>query len=732
MSRLAYMPEMPPQRSTRYCLALAAALIVFLTQLVPLGYAAQAAFVEPGQMGTGSLLLKTAEPGRYVEAPRVATDFYTTVSGPIARTRVIQRFENPTDGWVEGVYVFPLPDNSAVDTLKMVVGNHVIVGDIKEKQEAKKIYEEAKAQGQKAALLEQERPNLFTNSVANIGPGEAIVIQIEYQEAIRRSGGEYSLRVPLVVGPRYNPAPDLLLSSSTEPNTISDPVPDRDRIEPPVLDPRVSTPVNPVTLTVHLNAGFSLDAVVSHHHQIKTELVSPDVQVVTLAEGVVPADRDFELTWRAKSGLEPTVGLFHEKAGAEEYVLAIVSPPAPAKAEIRHPREAIFVIDNSGSMGGPSMDQAKASLQYALSRLDPADRFNVIRFDDTMETLFPAVLAADRANIETARDFVGSLEANGGTEMVAPLRAALADSDPQSKDYLRQVIFLTDGAIGNEQEMFDILGLKRGRSRVFMVGIGSAPNSFLMTRMAELGRGTFTHIGEAGEVETRMRELFAKLEKPAATDLKAMLDAGRAEITPDTLPDLYQGEPIVLMAKLARLEGAITLSGKLGSNNWTSTLPLAGVREGPGIAKLWARRKIDSAEVATTLNEITPEEADRRILALALDHHIVSRRTSLVAVDKTPARPRGQLLTRADVPLNLPAGWDFDKVFGEPVKTRHAEGQFKAVALAALPKGADQSKAAELVLPETATPAELLMLIGSLLAAMALALSVLARREVEA
>jgi len=692
-------------------------------------FAAQAAFVEPGQMGTGSLLLKTTEAGRYVEAPRVATDFNVTVTGPIARTRVTQRFENPTDGWVEGIYVFPLPDNSAVDTLKMVVGNHVIVADIKEKQEAKQIYEQAKSAGQKAALLEQERPNLFTNSVANIGPHETIVIQMEYQEAIRLSAGEYSLRVPMVVAPRYNPAPTVLLSSSTEPDAIADPVPDRDRIEPPVLDPRISGPVNPVTLSVHLDGGFPLDAVTSHHHKINIAHGPGQAATITLADAGTYADRDFELTWRAKAGTEPAVGLFHEKLGSDEYLLALISPPEPRKTDVRLPREVIFVIDNSGSMGGPSMDQAKSSLQYALSRLDPADRFNVIRFDDTMDLLFPSSVAASRDNIETARQFTGKLEANGGTEMVEPLRAALTDNDPQSRDYLRQVIFLTDGAIGNEQEMFDILGLKRGRSRVFMVGIGSAPNSFLMTRMAEIGRGSFTHIGETGEVESRMRELFAKLESPTVTDLKARMDDNAVEMTPDMLPDLYRGEPVVVLAKTSMLTGNLAVSGKLGDANWSTTVPVQNAVEGTGIAKLWARRKIDSAEVSLSLNEISSEEADRRILALALEHHLVSRRTSLIAVDKMPSRPRDQRLTRAEVPLNLPAGWDFDKVFGEPIVTRHAAAEFKEIALTSLPKSANADQAADLVLPQTATPSQILILIGSALMLVSLLIQALLRRR---
>src|SRR5205823_4107292 len=322
-------------------------------------------FVKPGEMGTGALLFQSNEEGKYVEAPRVASDFDVTVTGPIARTRVTQQFRNPTDGWAEGVYVFPLPGNAAVDTLKMVIGTRVIIGDIKEKQEAKQIYEEAKAKGQKAALLEQERPNIFTNQIANIGPGETVVVQIEYQEAIRQSGGVFSLRVPMVVGPRYDPSPKLEMSGETDQVLVSDAVPDRRRIEPPVLDPRKHAPVSPVTLTVHLNPGFALGEVKSAYHNVDIATTAADREVVTLADPEF-ANRDFELTWQPQPGTQPGIGLFSERLGNDDYALAFITPPAPTGTETRAPREVIFVIDNSGSMGGPSIAQAKASLLYAL------------------------------------------------------------------------------------------------------------------------------------------------------------------------------------------------------------------------------------------------------------------------------------------------------------------------------------------------------------------------------
>jgi len=405
-------------------------------------------------------------------------------------------------------------------------------------------------------------------------------------------------------------------------------------------------------------------------------------------------------------------------------------PPALADAvQQPRPREMVFVIDNSGSMGGTSITQAKASLLYALAHLKPGDRFNVIRFDHTMDVLFHDTVPADAANLDRAKAFVSALEAAGGTEMVPAMKAALSDPRGTDGGYLRQVVFLTDGEIVNEQQLFDTIAAMRGRSRVFMVGIGSAPNSFLMTRAAEIGRGAYTHIGSVDQVEARMRELFDKLENPAVTGLTATYSAD-ADITPAALPDLYRGEPVVLAARVASLTGTIEIKGTIGDRPWVARLPVANAAEGQGISKLWARRKIADAEVARTLNQISQDEADHRVLALALTHHLVSRLTSLVAVDVTPSRPAGAHLVRAELPLNLPAGWDFDKVFGPsgeqhdtPARRQddHADAGGVRLAGATPPAGARSVvapvayRSGGVLLPKTATDAELRMIAGAVL-----------------
>ncbi|MCA1377919.1 MULTISPECIES: marine proteobacterial sortase target protein [unclassified Bradyrhizobium] len=718
---------------------IAVMLVAFLALLVSFGASwsattEQASLLQPGEARSGSLLLK--EDGTTTEAIRLGTDIDITVSGPTLRARVTQAFRNPTKDWVEATYVYPLAAGGAVDTLKMVVGDRVIIGDIKERQQARVIYEEARRAGQKAALTEQERPNIFTNSVANIGPGETVLVQIEYQEPVHQVGNEYSLRLPLVVGPRYNPASiiqsvDFRKDGSGWGATSLDPVPDRERISPPVLDPAKHAPLNPTSIIVRLQAGFALGEVKSHHHNVKTE--SPDnmTRVVTLADGAVPADRDFELTWKPAAETAPSVGLFREHIGDADYLLAFVTPPSAEQAAQKPlPREVVFVIDNSGSMGGTSIVQAKASLLYALGRLQPNDRFNVIRFDDTMDMLFPASVPADAAHVGEATSFVGALQARGGTEMVPAMRAALADRLGDT-GMVRQVVFLTDGAIGNEQQLFDAITTMRGRSRIFMVGIGSAPNTYLMTRAAELGRGAFTHIGSTEQVEERMRGLFAKLENPAVTGLTATFSEAKADVTPAIIPDVYRDEPLVLAARLDKLAGSLEIKGRVGGRPWSVTLPLQNAAEGKGLSKLWARRKIADAEVARTLREMTPEEADKAILALALDHQIVTRLTSLVAVDKTPSRPEGAPLKLSELPINLPAGWEFEKVFGErphltptQLHERHADARNQPATRRPAPAAPDAIR-----LPKTATSAELKMIAGFILIVLALILFVFKRRR---
>ena len=691
-------------------------------------------YVEPSQMATGSLLLKTVEPGHYLEAPRLKTDVEITVTGPIARARITQRFENPSDKWVEGVYVFPLPQNSGVDTLRMQIGDRFLEGQVKEREQARKIYEQAAAQGYKATLVEQQRPNMFTNSVANIGPHETVVMQIEYQEAVRLDGDKFSLRVPLVVGPRYTPPAEALVadtSSGSRVVAVSDPVPDRNAVTPPVVNPLFGK-INPVSLSVTLKSGVSLAAIESPYHAV--DVVRPDETSATVTlKGPVPADRDFVLNWKLAAKTAPQATLFRETIGGQNYYLAMVVPPIGGVAPKRQAREAIFVIDNSGSMAGESIRQAKKALSLALQELKAGDRFNVVRFDDTLTVLFSDAVPADAEHLAVAQRYVEKLDAAGGTEIYPALKAALVDTTPNDKTRLRQVIFLTDGDVSNEDQVLAEIGKSLGRSRLFTVGIGSAPNTFLMEHIASQGRGTFTHIGSEAEVDARMTELFNKLESPVMTDLRVTTNDAKLETWPNPIPDLYAGEPVVLTASASEATGSLRLEGRIGSQPWTATLDLASAIDGKGVSKLWARSKIAAIE-DTRYHGVNQGDVDTAVLKVALEYHLLSRLSSLVAIDVTPSRPTGESMTSEAMPTNLPAGWDFAKVFGEDPSNPMIKASLDPVLLSKLamndkPPSAKPLGADDVQLPQTDAGTTLQIFIGMLLTFAGLSLLAMLRRQ---
>ena len=671
-----------------------------------------------GEATTGTLLLNASTLGKYVEAPRLATDVKISVSGPIARTQVTQRFENTSDQWVEGVYVFPLPDESAVDTLRMQIGDRYIEGDIKEKKEAKRIYEQAKREGRKASLLEQERPNLFTNSVANIGPGETVIVQIEYQETIRLADDQFSMRFPMAITPRFNP-PAIVQTARLDADGSGfgalDPVPDRDRISPPVLLDDTA-PINPVTLSVDLAAGFTLGDITSAYHDVSIQRDGAAGATLTLSDETVPSNRDFELSWTPKSGKAPSAALFKETIEGEPYYLLMVTPPNGLDDASRIDREIVFVIDTSGSMSGASIRQARESLKLAIERLQPGDTFNVIEFNSEMQALYTEPKAASPENLARALSWVGKLESRGGTQMLPALKEALIDHD-KTDDRLRQVIFLTDGAIGNENQLFEAIETRRGDARVFTVGIGSAPNSFFMTRASEVGQGTFTHIGDISEVAERMGALFTKLETPAVTNLKVDWPKGSAvEVWPSPIPDIYKGETLVVAAQADAASGKVWVSGTAGNQPWKVALPIEAAADRAGVSKLWARKKIASLELGRARGTLDAETVDKSVLKVALAHDLVSRLTSLVAVDMTPSRPDGTPLARRDIPSNPPHGWDFSAMFADGIAppAEMIDAQYLAPQPEADPVKVAEARARGIDLPQTATLSQIKLIGGGL------------------
>jgi len=705
----------------------AAALLALLISLLLATSAARAQSSEGAP--NGGLFLKSDKAGVFYEAPILRTDVKLAVAGTIVRATVRQHYVNPSSAWLEGVYVFPLPEQSAVDHLVMEIGERRVVGRIKPREEAKKMYEQAAAAGQHASLVESERPNIFTTSVANIGPGEKIVVEIQYQDRVEIDAATYSLRFPMVVGPRYIPGEAVSLVAD-RPNSgggwadDTTRVPDASRITPPVLHPREGK-INPVTMSIDFAPGFPVERVTSLYHPV----VATDAdgsKTITLAEGDVPADRDFVLEWVPKPSAAPAASLFAEQRGDDVYLFGMLATLTADREAPRLPRDVVFVIDTSGSMGGTSIVQAKAGLLLALERLTPADRFNVIQFNSVTDSLYGELKPWTGETLREARAYVDRLVATGGTRMQPALRLALDGETTPGR--LKQVIFLTDAAVGNEAELFDDIARRLGDARLFTIGIGTAPNSYFMRKAAELGRGSFTYIGDVTEVGERMTELLRKLEQPAITDIAVRWPDGlpaSVEMYPATVPDIYVGVPVTFSArlpgtKLDHLSGLLAIEGEDGAATWRHGIDIGQARTGTGIAAVWARAKLSAIEDGQW-HGADPAGVREAATAHAIAFELVSSYTSLVAVDEERVRPRNETLSSAQVPTNLPDGWVYEKVFGDGTALPQPDQRMRKINFTGTPLDG-------LALPKTATPAMVHLLIGLSLMVAALTIHLLYRR----
>ena len=630
--------------------------------------------ITPSQMQSGSLLLKMKN--GYQIATRMNTDASMRISGMIARVSVKQSFRNDGHEWVEGVYVFPLPDSAAVDRLRMHIGDRYIEGEIREKAQAKKEYEQAKQQGKKVSLVEQQRANLFTTSVANIGPGESVVIEIEYLETLKYDDGTFSLRFPVTMTPRYIPGSPLgdRKGSGWSPDTTR--VDDASLITPPVVTRSSS---HRLSLQVELNAGVPLEIVASRYHPIDVQPV--DIKsgryAIELADPNVPMDHDFEILWRPLPDTSPRASLFSEELDGQPYLLLMMIPPNnESVATPRMARETIFIIDTSGSMHGVSIEQARKALLLALDGLRPDDRFNVIQFNSVTHALFGVSVAANGENLGRAQSYVQSLTANGGTEMRPALQTALRL--PAAESHLKQIIFITDGSVGNEQELFSLIEGELGDTRLFTVGIGSAPNGWFMRKAAEAGHGSYTFISALHEIDEKMGRLFRKLESPQLTDISIQWPSGvQLDAYPETVADLYAGEPVIVKARASgalRDGSEVIVSGNSVIGRWSSRLAIAKDEDSPGVAAVWARARIEDL-LDRERRGANADVTRTAVIETALRHHLVSKFTSLVAIDKTPVRPQGAGLDSEQVPSLLPYGQNHNAILGFPSTATGAEMQ---------------------------------------------------------
>jgi Ca-activated chloride channel family protein len=594
--------------------------------------------------------------GQQQQAVALDTLIDADINGLVARVEVQQRFRNTGRHWSEAVYRFPLPVGAAVDRLHIRVGRRVIEGEIKEKQEARRQYQQARDNGVIAALVDQPRSNQFETRLANIGPDEEITVSISFLQRVDFREGEYSLQLPLTFTPRWDATTSSAQADSNMGATV---VPGEAELQngvqnfvgqPPLQDHRLE-------LRLKLRSALQLKHISSRFHDMDIHpglggydlsLVSPDTRT----------DRMFELNWAPDLGGAPQAALSTWDRGDAVYALLMLAPPL-AEATQPQEREVVFIIDTSGSMQGLALDQAKAALYQGLSRLKQGDVFNLVEFNSDSYTLFHSSVAADGNYLEEALNFIADLEADGGTNMAPalhdamtlPTQAALAGQPA----LLRQIVFITDGSVGNEQELVQQIAQELGDSRLFTVSIGSAPNTGFMRKAAEIGRGSHTHIGQLEDVEQRMNQLWQRIEHPALQNIE--VDWGmQADYYPEIIPDLYAGEPLWLVARLPARPGQIVLRGDLNGLEWQQeTAPHPGAGN-DSLATLWARGRVEALQDSRLFFDTDAEALRQAIIDVALEFGLLTPYTSLVAVDRTPVRPAAEGLAQAQIANLLPAG----------------------------------------------------------------------------
>ncbi len=609
--------------------------------------------------GSGALMTTVDE--KLVPMPLKHTDVHASVAGYIGTVDVTQQFYNPYSSKIEAVYVFPLPHNAAVSEFIMTIGERRIRGIIRERKEAEEIYQDAKRQGYVASLLTEERPNVFTQSVANIEPGKQIDVAIKYFHTLAYVDGWYEFVFPMVVGPRFNP-PGMtngigavahgqtgLSGQSTE---VS------------YLRPGERTG-HDISLSVEIDAGMRIEEFECNTHQVSHQVFSPERLSVVLSPADAIPNRDFILRYRL-AGTDVKSGLVTHRDDTGGYFSLMLIPPAELSSLRRQPLELVFVVDSSGSMSGRPISEAKAAVQRGLRLLQSGDSFQIINFSVRASKLGPKPLEATPQNIQRGLDYLRSLEGEGGTMMIEGIKAAL--DFPHDPQRLRFVCFLTDGYIGNETEILAAIHKRLGSSRIFSFGIGSAVNRYLLDHMAQVGRGAVAYLGPNDSAAKIMGDFFERIGHPALTDVK--IDWGSLsvnEVFPQQVPDLFVGRPVILTGRFSGdTMPAVKVSGLVaGENIQVNVTGQDSPTTHQSLPKIWARAKI--AELANQSAYRLDRGLPQQIKQVALDYGLMSAFTAFVAVDSSRLT-EGNEGTTVPVAVPVPEGVKYETTVPEENK----------------------------------------------------------------
>ena len=582
--------------------------------------------------------------------PLKHTEVHAQIAGYVSTVDVTQQFENPFDRKIEAIYVFPLPERAAVSEFVMTIGERRIRGIIREREEAEEIYAQARAQGYRASLLTQHRPNIFEQKVANIEPGNRIDVSIRYFHTLAYRDGWYSFVFPTVVGPRYNPP------GSADPIRAL---------------PRTSTPPSgaavqylrpdersghDVAISVDLDAGVAIEAINASHsiHEVRPGASTASIELANRA--TIP-NRDFVLDFKVAGGrIKSNLLTYADPEKAEQgYFSMILYPPDDLEDLRRHPMEMVFVLDCSGSMRGQPIAQAKAAVLGAFDRLIPDDTFQVIRFSNNASQLGDEPIPATPDNILRGKRYVQSLHGSGGTQMIEGIRAAL--NFPHDSRRLRFVSFLTDGYIGNEAEILGEIHALIGPSRIFSFGVGSSVNRYLLERMAGIGRGAVAYLGPDDSGSYVMNRFFDRISHPALAEPE--IDWGGMQVSdvyPSRLPDLFVGRPVIVTGKYRGEPDDLKVRGRAGGETIEFGLEAGNAKaEHSFLPQIWARQRIADLMDRRAWSIDPSGELEGLIKQTALEYGLMSDYTAFVAVDASQATD-GDFGVTVVQPAPVPAG----------------------------------------------------------------------------
>jgi Ca-activated chloride channel family protein len=615
----------------------------------------------------GSLeVLDDAGRPKGLACPLKHTDVRAEISGFVARVTVAQEFTNSFKEKIEAVYTFPLPASAAVDRMTMKVGDRVVRGRVLRREEAQAVYEAARNAGQVASLLNQERPNIFTQSVANIMPGERVTVEISYVERLRYEDGTYEFSFPMTVGPRYVPgAAAGRQGGGFAPDTAR--VPDGSRVTPRPAPPGTRAG-HDISLTVALDAGLPIEEIKSASHEIAVDRQGAHSAVVRLKSGVTIPNKDFVLRYDAAGKRIGDALLTHRGDRGGYFTLILQPADRPEAADIT-PKEIVFVLDTSGSMSGFPIDKAKEAMKHALDGLNPQDTFNLITFAGDTHVLFPAPVSPTPENLTKAQAFLASREGSGGTEMMKAIRAALDPSDSQA--HVRVVCFMTDGYVGNDMEIVSEVR-NHPNARVFAFGIGSSVNRFLLDRVAEEGRGEVEYVSLSDDGSAAARRFHERVRSPLLTDISLEWDGVRVEDTyPKRVPDLFSAKALVVTGRYAAAgRGVLHLRGRQRGRDFARDIAVEFPDAEPRhdvLASLWARARVEdlmSQDYAGAQRGRMRDDLKETVTQLGIEYGLMTQFTSFVAVEEMVVNDGGTV-RRVEVPVEMPEGVSHDGVFGE-------------------------------------------------------------------